>query len=161
MQTPNAQIEAGRAAFLKLLETSEALVTQRFQDVLDTVTGFIPIQERVTLLKVYGTIRLAMGQQIGQTTAALDFVDKRYRGCRTIYLCPRIPSGEKRSFPGTDFCSWNQVGFKDPRGVRAIFVDPGPHAGPVARDAIYQCAAEAMATPDGGFAPVVVYFIGT
>jgi len=158
----------GQRVFTDLLKASCDLATVRFQQHLDILEDqgvqYMPILERLELLKAYGTLRLAVGRHIGQTTACLEFIKSVYPDCRTLYLCPhadQLKAANAKSCTNTVFCTWNQTGHQDPRGVRAIFVDPGPHAGPAARESIYQCAAEAMVTPDRSMTPVLIYFIGT
>lgn len=158
----------GEETFYGLLTAAEEYVTERFQSELDGLEEdgltYLPPLDRIELLKHRGTIRMALGQKCGQTAAVSDFIDERYRGCCSVYLSPafnKVKGQYEHRLPGTVFSCWNSVGRLDPRGVRAIFVDPGPHAGVTAREAIYSFAAEAMMTEDGGMTPVVIYFIGT
>lgn len=148
----------GSTLFALLLEKSEAFASDRFQATLDSMSGFITIKDRVSLLKEFGTIRLSIGRRTGQTTASTEFITKRYNGCRVIYFSPKHSLLKDNPF---ESCSWHTAECVNPTGIRAIFIDPGPHAGPVARDAIYELAAQAMSTPDGAYVPVLLYFVGT
>jgi len=143
-----------------LLKSATLLTKQRFNDALADIDHYASLQERINLLGVYGTIRLSVGRQSGGTTAAIKLANEFFEdaGHRTLYFGPRPDAfaamGAKEAHP------WTQASYQNPTGVRAIFVDPGPHAGMQAQKAIYTLAAEAMLFEDE-LQPVLIYFIGS
>jgi hypothetical protein len=168
-----------RELFMSMLGETTAHNAEKFISALkdnieESSSAFTVVPKRIDLLKQYGTIRLAIGRHIGQTTAALEFIKNHYLTYkRVLYLGPNSTCINKyRDIIGPldqglsdnlTVSSWCKVGNCDPRYVSAVFVDPGPHAGPVARDAIYRFAAEAMVVPGGtgDMVPVLIYFIGS
>ncbi len=141
-----------------LLKSATLLARQRFEDELATFdsTAYAPLQQRLDLAKNLGTIRLGVGRQSGSTTAAIKLANKFFNN-KAVYLGPRPKDYEALGAPNTSH--WIYASSQNPTDVKAIFVDPGPHAGMQAQKAIYTLAAEAMVTP-GGLTPVFVYFVG-
>lgn len=157
---PWMKIEYSYDVVCALLQSATIAAQQRFSDALEEQETPISLNERIHLLKMYGTVRIAIGRQAGHTTAAIHLANNYYesQGHRTIYFGP-APE-RYREMGAEEAYRWTTAISQDATGVRAIFVDPGPHAGSKAREAIYQFAAEAMRTDDG-FKTVVVYFIGS
>ena len=141
-----------------LLKSATLLAKQRFDDELETFdsTDYAPLQKRIELAKYAGTVRLGVGRQSGATTASIKLANEFFDG-NAVYLGPRPKDYEALGAPNTSH--WIYASSQNPTGVKAIFADPGPHAGMQAQKAIYTLAAEAMSTPEG-LTPVFVYFVG-
>jgi len=160
-------VENSKDALVDLLVSAGQLCVDRMSDCLDDLTEegvtFLPLHERVELIKSFGIVRLAVGRRSGMTTAAVEFINKFYPSERVVYLCPDKPSAYEfyTDLGAVEVVRWSSVEHLDPRGIVAMVVDPGPHAGPQARDAIYRCAAEAMLSRDDTMSTVVIYFVGT
>lgn len=153
------KIEYSSEVVYDLIRRATLAAQERFREALQE-GDFRSINSRVDLLKGFGTIRIAIGRQAGHTTAAIKFANDFFEGNghRTMYFGPSPERFEELGAPEAH--RWTTATSQDPTGVRAIFVDPGPHAGSKARDAIYQYAAEAMRSEEA-VVPVFVYFIGS
>ena len=162
------EVEQSYEIIRELLQSSALAARSRFNDVLSKQggkDGYIDPKQRVELIKSYGTVRLAIGRQAGHTTAAIDFAKSFYKDQQVAFVCPctdfmnilRNRCGEDSNILVRP---WNDAESLEDTPLSAIFVDPGPHAGCKAREAIYWSAAKAMDTADGYY-PVLVYFIGS
>ncbi len=156
------QVEHSASVNYELLHSATLVAKQRFQDALSENDGsYAPLMERVALLKKYGTIRIGLGRESGNTTAAINFANTFFESnlLRTIYFGP-CPD-KYREMGAEEAFRWTDTAEQDPTDISAIFVDPGPHAGMQAQRAIYTFASEAMLGGSDGLRPVFIYFIGS
>jgi len=150
-------INSSTEVIYDLLKSATLLARQRFQDgINDLNSEYMSLETRISLLKKYGTVRLGVGRQSGATTAAIRLSNEFFSG-KTLYLGPRFD--EYRREGATNTAHWTDTSSQNPTGIKAVFADPGPHAGMQAQRAIYTLAAEAMMTRDG-VTPVFIYFVG-
>ncbi len=152
------KIEYSSEVTYDLLKSATLLARQRFEDELAKLdlTTYASMQQRLNLAKDLGTIRLGVGRQSGSTTAAIKLA-KEFFNDKAVYLTPKPEYCKDLGAPNVSH--WLYASSQNPTGIKAVFADPGPHAGMQAQKAIYALAAEAMATPEG-LAPVLVYFVG-
>lgn len=147
-----------RSAFTDLADIAEARFTEHLENTFERVN----VASAVWDIKGYGTIRLAIGRKAGQTTAAIEFANEKYPGSY-LYFAPNERMAETcKELGATEVMTWADTSRVNPTGLRAFFVDPGPHAGPKAKEEIYRLAAQALlSAPEGEEEPVIVYFVGT
>lgn len=150
-----------------LMIDAATLSLQRMRDHIASLAAdgvtYLSVYDRISLIKEFGTVRIAVGRRSGTTTAAIEFADEFYGTARVVHLCPDKAhvSEYYEDLGASEVVRWSGIEHIDYRGIVALIVDPGPHSGPQARDAIYRCAAEAMLTNGDGLSPVTVYFVGT
>jgi len=162
------QLDKSYEIIRELLQQVALVGRARFDDALKKPanSGYLDPKQRVELIKTFGTIRLAIGRQAGHTDAAIDLAKTFYQDQKVAFVCPCTDFLKKlQSKVGSSenilVRPWNDAESLQKENVRAIFVDPGPHAGSKARDAIYWSAAKAMDAGDNTYYPVLVYFIGS
>ena len=144
-----------------VLSDLTVLATARFNEYLEDFER-VNVSSQVWSIKDYGTIRLAIGRKAGQTLATVEFANQVFPGAY-LYLAPNQSMAEHYEDCGAhNVRMWSDTSKINPDGLRAFFVDPGPHAGPKAKEEIYKLAAQALLSfPAGQEKPVIVYFVGT